>query len=645
MHFLSKRFSKMGFILSLVICAFCVSACGGSDKKESNEKPINPPTTSDNPSPTTTLSLIAGSLSTKKLGYVGMSVDQFGNSYFLDPEQSTVLKMNPEGIVSRIAGLPNQPGDIDGTIDIARFQLSTSSRVAVDHKANIYVSEVSRIRKITADGKVTTFKHPQILRITDIAIDSADNVYMADYSRNVVWQLSANGSFATFAGNQGVSGDQDGIGSNALFSQLYAIAVDKADQVYVIDGRALRKISPQREVSSLYGVVGNWRFKEGSNTRLLFNDVTSIAVDRDNNLYIADQLDTIHKVSPNRLVSVFLGSDDAPAGNRTVYPRSLAISSIDKVHLNERFSIRQYGLNGLPLGTFGTLSIDGNPGSFAIDSFALDVAGNFWIADPWYSSIRSINPSGVVTTRFGEKNIRGSTNRLGEMVYFVGPKAVAIDKDSNVYVIDSQFSTTIRKITPSGKVSLIEVGLPLEDLTIDNNGNIYVLQSTNCPKEQPCWVTPIMKVSSTGIVTSLPGSDGYHKRIVVDKDGNIYTTSKQQVILKYDGKAKMNIVAGQMGVAGKENGDGSQARFTNPTYLAADSKGNIYIADMNYSVIRKLTPSGQVSTVIDSTTMARSFPNAIVLGGGRMVVGSDDTLYIAIGLNAISPNAIAKVKF
>jgi glucose/arabinose dehydrogenase len=66
---------------------------------------------------------------------------------------------------------------------------------------------------------------------------------------------------------------------------------------------------------------------------------------------------------------------------------------------------------------------------------------------------------------------------------------------------------------------------------------------------------------------------------------------------------------------------------------------------MNYSVIRKLTPSGQVSTVIDSTTMARSFPNAIVLGGGRMVVGSDDTLYIAIGLNAISPNAIAKVKF
>lgn len=642
MYFHSKKFSKTGFILSLVICAFCVSACGGSDNKGSSEKPINPPTTSDNPSSTTTLSLIAGNLNAKKLGYVGMSVDQFGNSYFLDPELSTVLKMNPEGIVSRIAGLPYQPGTIDGSTDIARFQLSTSSRVAVDHKGNIYISEGARLRKITADGKVSTFEHPQIGNIRDIAIDSADNVYMADYFRNVVWQLSANGSFATFAGNQGVSGDQDGIGSNALFSQLGAIAVDKADHLYVIDGRALRKISPLREVSSLYGVVGNWRFKDGSNTRLLFNEVTSIAVDRDNNLYIADQFDTIHKVSPNRLVSVFLGSDDASTNNRTVYPRSLAISSIDKLYLNERFSIQLYGLNGLPLGTFGSLPIDGNPGSFAVDSLALDAVGNFWIADPWYSSIRSISPSGVITTRFGEKNIQGSINRFGEMAYFVGPRAIAIDKDSNVYVIDSQFSTTIRKITPSGKVSLIEVGFYLEDLTIDNNGNIYALQSANCPKDTPpCWETQILKVSTiTSIVTSLPGSNAYHKRIVVDKDGNIYTTSKQQVILKYDGKAKMNIVAGQMDVAGKENGDGSQARLFNPSYLATDSKGNIYIADMNNSVTRKLTPSGYVSTVIDSATMARSFPNAVVSGGGRMVVGSDDTLYIAI-----SPSAIAKVKF
>ena len=275
-----------------------------------------------------------------------------------------------------------------------------------------------------------------------------------------------------------------------------------------------------------------------------------------------------------------------------------------------------------------TISIDGVGGAFTANSLAIDKAGNFWIADFWYSSIRTINiANGSLATKYGVKNIEGTINQQGEVAYFRYPSMLIIDKDDNVYVVDDLAATRIRKISPNGKVSFIELGQYIAGLAVDNSGNLFVLQNTFlCGREQPpCYATPIWKVSPTGVVTSLPGSEGFHVGIAIDKEGNILTSSKKHVIAKYDTAGKMTIIAGLLDNAGNKNGSGSNARFSFPRRLAVDSKGYIYIVDVDNKAIRKLTPSGYVSTVIDNATWSKSFPDVAFPGIAQVMFGPDDS--------------------
>lgn len=630
-------------LFSTLFCVFCLSACGGSAEKPGGSVVPELPRTSDDPSPNTTISIMFGNLNAKQLGYVGMSVDQAGNSYFIDTAQSTVLKMTPDGIVTRFAGVPNVSGSLDGPADLATFTFSIDSRIAVDRIGNVYVSYFGTLRKIAPDRKVTTLAFPQIDRISDLAIDSANNLYIADSWKHAVWQISASGSLATFAGSPGIAGDRDGIAFDALFDRLTAIVVDKKDQIYVIDGGALRKISQQREVSSLYGNVGNWRFTDPNNTRMKFGVATSLAADADNNIYVSYGPDTILKVSPNNMVSAFVGPEENRSDASPIYPRAMAFAPSGKLLVNTRFAIGQYGLDASALPSLATISIDGVGGAFTVNSLAIDKAGNFWIADFWYSSIRTINiANGSLATKYGVRNIEGTINQQGEVAYFRYPSMLTIDKDDNLYVVDDLAATRIRKISPNGKVSFIELGQYIAGMAVDNFGNLFVLQNTIfCGKEQPpCYATPIWKVSPNGVVTSLPGSEGFHVGIAIDKEGNILTSSKKHVIAKYDTAGKMTIIAGLLDNAGNKNGSSSNARFSSPRRLAVDSKGNIYIVDVDNKAIRKLTPSGYVSTVIDNATWSKSFPDVAFPGIAQMMFGSDDSFYFTV--NGL---AIAKVKW
>ncbi|MBC3882661.1 hypothetical protein H8K35_14815 [Undibacterium sp. LX40W] len=617
-----------------------MSACGGSSQKASITTPLDLPKASDNPSQTTSVSILFGTLTAKIKGYVGLSVDQYGNSYFIEPEQSIVLKMTADGVITRVAGLPNVSGTLDGSVGVATFRFEANSRIAVDYQGNVYVSNWADLRKIGIDGTVKTLSFPQIQRIDDFAIDSANNLYVADSSRCAVWQVSALGNLATFVGNPGECGDQDGVGNNARLGRLTAIVVDKYDQIYVIDESRLKKISQQRDVTSIYGIFGR-QVVDSINPLMTFADARSLAVDVDNNIYVASGVDSIFKVSPSRIVTVVRGAEIKLSDGYNTYPRTIAVSPSGNVLVNERFAISQYRLDGSALSTSGRIEMDGMPGNFTLGSFSIDKAGTFWVPDYWYTSVRSISPNGIVSTKYGDMNIQGTFNQQQQPVYFRAPIKLVMDKDQNLYVLDNPLLESIRKISPSGTISTIDTGIFMHDMAIDSLGNLFVVEHTViCGKESfPCAETRIRKVTPAGVVTSLPGSEGYHTGITVDKDGNIYTASKRHVISKYDTKGKMSVVAGLLDNPGSQNGDGVKARFSRPGNLTTDSKANVYIVDFDNNAIRKLTPSGHVSTIIDKETLAKSFPDTTLPKIGQIYVDSDDTFYL--GLNGL---AIAKVK-
>jgi sugar lactone lactonase YvrE len=160
--------------------------------------------------------------------------------------------------VTTVAGLAGHLGSVDGTGSAARFRYP--QRVAVDNAGNLYVTVNSTVRKITPEGVVSTlagvagergsmdgtgsaarFGYPN-----GVAVDSAGMVYVADSGNNTIRKITADGVVSTLAGLAGSSGTANGTGSNARFNSPGGLASDSAGFVYVADtwSHTIRKITP-----------------------------------------------------------------------------------------------------------------------------------------------------------------------------------------------------------------------------------------------------------------------------------------------------------------------------------------------------------------------------------------------------------------
>jgi hypothetical protein len=141
---------------------------------------------------------------------------------------------------------------------------------------------------------------------------------------------------------------------------------------------------------------------------------------------------------------------------------------------------------------------------------ATDSAGNVYVADDWFCTVRKITPAGVVSTFAGTPGSCGSADGVGTAARFSFPSDVATDSAGNVYVADG----SIRVITPTGVVSTLAgsmnrssardadgpvatatFGLPVA-LTVDGAGNIYFADWLN---------NTVRKISTAGMVSTVAG--------------------------------------------------------------------------------------------------------------------------------------------
>ncbi len=292
------------------------------------------------------------------------------------------------------------------------------------------------------DGPAAKFNSP-----SGIAADASGNTYVTDFGNHVIRKINASGLVITLAGS--VAGIADGPPATAKFYFPNGSAVDEQGNVYVSEeGTArIRKITPTGDVSTFAGgTIGN---ADGIGTTAQFQNPSGITLDEQGNIYVADQYNhRIRKITPAGIVTTLAGSTQGSAD-----------------------------------GTGSAAQFYRPTGVVA------DAQGNVFVADPFNHKIRKITSAGVVTTIAG--STYGITNGTGTAAKFAFPAGLALDKDGNLYVADSE-NHAIRKITPEGVVTTFagtgvqgtddglagtsKFSFPRE-VDIDEDGNFYVVEA------------------------------------------------------------------------------------------------------------------------------------------------------------------------
>ena len=564
----------------------------------------------------------------------GVAVDSAGNVYVADYTNQRIRKITPAGVVTTLAGSGTQ-AFADGTGTNASF--FNPIGVAVDSAGNVYVSDYSnnRIRKITPDGVVTTLAGSTsgytdttkngavsgaLLNIPRaVAVDSSSTIYVADTSNNRIRKITSTGVVTTLAGS-GIATFADGTGTNASFNLPNGVAVDSSGNVYVGDtvNNRIRKITSTGVVTTLAG-SGIATFVDGTGTAASFNTPQGITVDSAGNVYVIDQLNyRVRKITPD-IVSTLASGLSSPTG--------LAVDSAGNVYVAETSGhrIRKITSAGVvtTLAGSGTAAfVDGSDTSASFNSpngLTIDVVGNLYVADTDNNRIRKITPTGIVTTIAGNQN-NGVADGIGTNAEFSDPKGITIDSVGTLYISDSS-RRNIRKIAldyvstfPTGNIGVIS------GVAVDSLGNIYVVGSSST-----------FKITSTGVVTVLASIFNSAFGVAVDSAGNVYVgDTLNHRICKITPTGVVTTLAGS--TLGSTNGTGTNASFWNPQELAVDSVGNVYVADTGNHRIRKITPDGVVSTLAGSGSLAFAdgtgtnasfnFPNGLTID----VVGN---LYVA----------------
>jgi DNA-binding beta-propeller fold protein YncE len=217
------------------------------------------------------------------------------------------------------------------------------------------------------------------------------------------------------------------------------------------------------------------------------------------------------------------------------------------------------------IGIAGSSDGIGSQARFSSPSaLAVDSAGYIYVADMGNNTIRKISTSGDVRTLAGLAGQAGQIDGEGAQARFMAPSGIAMDDAGNVYVAEFA-SGAIRKISPEGSVTLL-AGSP---------GN-------------PGW-------------TDAKGDNAHFRNpwsVTVDKSRNVYVADKDNfVIRQITADGRVTTIAGKPGVPGFADGNREAARFKDPHGIAVDSFGNIYVADTANEAVRKISVSGDVTSI------------------------------------------------
>ncbi len=569
----------------------------------------------------------------------GLAFDTAGNLYVADSNHNQVRKISPAGIVTNFAGIGTAGAAGDGGLAIAA-QLNSPSAIAIDSSNNIYICDRgnSKIRAVSPSGVIRTIAGTgaagysgdngpataaALNQPSGVALDSAGALYVADSLNFRVRKFQPGGAIATFAGTGAAASSGDGGPAlAAAFLQLNNIAIDKFNNIYVVENSRVRLIAANQQ--NIVTFAGTGAFGSagdgGPAASATFQNLSALALDNAAVPFLTDSgAFRIRKVAAG-IVSTVAGNGSpnfnanglAAVNASLSQPTSLVPDDAGSLYFSDLGSsgIRKLAINGGGLSmAVGTGYVGYTPDAHPIAqpvaaayTFTRDAAGTFYFVEGF--QIRKTS-GGVFTTIANVSNTAGNSGDGG-------PATAA------------QFSAQIN------------------GLAVAANGDLYIADTAN---------NRVRVINAqTGIVTTLAGTgaagsngDGgpasaatlnAPSSLSLDGAGNLFIAEPQgnrirKIVLA---TGIVSTAAGNGSTAFADGVAATSTGLSSPNAVFADESSNLFIADTNHFRVRKVNAAtGLISTVAGVGSFASSGDGGPATAAGlvpyRLTVDRAQKLY------------------
>jgi sugar lactone lactonase YvrE len=538
-----------------------------------------------------------------------VTMDAFGNLYIADSGNNRIRRVDTNGLITTVAGNGVAAFAGDGG-PATNASLDAPVGVAFDPAGNLYVADSLNgcIRKVDTNGLIATVAGNGLssplgdggaatnasLIPARLVFDPAGNLYFADPGNQRVRKVDLKGVITTVAG-AGVAGyfGDGGAATNAGLDNPADVAFDSVGNLYIADSanECIRRVDPNGLITTVAGkgVAGSFG-DGGAATNAELNYPSGVACDAHGNLFVGDKYNNrIRKVSlAAGYATLALGPVGAAnAGNYSVVITSAygsATSAVVTLTVQSPPVITTQ-----PTGQVAT--VGGNAG------FSVSVAGDPPFNDAWYlggTNLVQSGPGGTLTlTNVAAANAGNYTvvvtNNSGSVTSRVAALTLAVPPAVMVQPVSQ---TNLVGTTVGFNVALDGVGAGPFTWQWQCNG-------TNLPNG---LITTVAGNGTAGFAgdggAATSASLDNPAAVACDTVGNLYIAD--YVNNRIRKVAPNGIITTVAGGGGSGLGDGAvatKATLFGPSGVALDAAGNLYIADLENSRIRRVATNGIISTV------------------------------------------------
>ena len=624
--------------------------------------------------------------------------DSAGNLYIADSGNNRVRKVTAAtGVITTIAGtgIPGYSGD---TKAATSAELNDPVSLAFDKAGNLYIADANNnvVRKIimatgiittvagngtpgyNGDGVAATAANLNYPR--GLAFDAAGNLYISDSYNFRIRMVTANtGNISTVAGGFyfGYGGD-GGLATDAEMTEPGGIAIDGLQNLDIADSfnSVIRQVNlPSGIITTVAGYCSGQEYGScfsgfggdgGAATSAELFYPQDVAVDNQLNLYIADTFNSVIRevTKSNGIINTIAGNSSqcfSEAGDGSValagqvcYPYGVSVDVSGNVYLANYSTSR-----------IGKVFVANNPPTVSTAAPAFSMTGGTYagpqtvtVTDSTpgasiYITLDGTTPNGASQGYFGPINVTGTVTIKA---IAVAPGYLPSTVASEPYIITLAPSAVISTIAGNGvfgfsgeggPATAAEVGNPT-GIAVNTNGDVYFSDTGN----ELVWKV----AAGTGIISIVAGNGTRGNSgnggpatsaelsnpvaIALDSAGNLYIADANNYEIRMVSAATGTITTiagnGTYGYSG-DNGPATAAEMTNPYGLACDTAGNLYIADSNNEVIRKVNLStGIISTFAGNGSYPYSGDGGQALAAGipypeALAVDGAGNLYIFDG--------------